>query len=88
MNVMIIRALATVLLASLLVMTQALAIDVSRRDVFTPPVTYPHAGTVWIVQEHHNVTWDTANHPVNITNSVGMIQLRKDNMTTPGSVEE
>ena len=28
-----------------------------RRDVYTPPVTYPTAGTVWTVGEIHNVTW-------------------------------
>lgn len=28
-----------------------------KRDVFVPPITYPHEGTVWIVNQHHNVTW-------------------------------
>lgn len=28
-----------------------------QRDVFVPPVLYPHAGTVWTVGSHHNVTW-------------------------------
>jgi hypothetical protein len=28
-----------------------------ERDVFTPPVLYPHAGTVWKVGQYHNVTW-------------------------------
>lgn len=28
-----------------------------RRDVFVPPILYPHAGTVWKVGHKHNVTW-------------------------------
>ncbi|CDO72610.1 hypothetical protein BN946_scf184985.g29 [Trametes cinnabarina] len=64
----------------------ATAIPVSgleKRDVYTPPVTYPHAGTVWYKGQRHNVTWDTANHPVNITNKLGRIWLRKGDITTP-----
>ncbi|OJT13975.1 hypothetical protein TRAPUB_9459 [Trametes pubescens] len=53
------------------------ALPLALRDVFVPPVTYPHAGTVWKVGQHHNVTWDTTNAPVNITNKVGMIVLAK-----------
>ncbi|OCH88477.1 hypothetical protein OBBRIDRAFT_780108 [Obba rivulosa] len=47
------------------------------RDVFVPPVTYPHAGTVWYVGQHHNVTWETAGAPVNITNKIGRVVLAK-----------
>ncbi|KAF8874275.1 hypothetical protein BD779DRAFT_1678801 [Infundibulicybe gibba] len=53
------------------------------RDVFTPAVLFPHTGTVWIVGQHHNVTWDTSKAPVNITNKIGMILLRKGGLTTP-----
>lgn len=35
----------------------ATALPVYLRDVFVPPVTYPHAGTVWQVGQTHNVTW-------------------------------
>ena len=28
-----------------------------KRDVFVPPVLYPHAGTVWYKGQTHNVTW-------------------------------
>ena len=28
-----------------------------KRDVFVPPIEYPHAGTVWKVGQKHNVTW-------------------------------
>lgn len=31
--------------------------SVERRDVFVPPVLYPKAGTVWAVNQKHNVTW-------------------------------
>ncbi|KAI0636381.1 hypothetical protein C8Q77DRAFT_1092437 [Trametes polyzona] len=61
----------------------ALAASLEKRDVFVPPVLYPHAGTVWTVGQRHNVTWDTTNAPVNITNGVGFILLRKGDLTTP-----
>ncbi len=27
------------------------------RDVWTPPILYPHNGTVWYSGQRHNVTW-------------------------------
>ncbi|KAH7912530.1 hypothetical protein BJ138DRAFT_1178735 [Hygrophoropsis aurantiaca] len=56
----------------------AISLPVARlqtRDVFVPPITYPHAGTIWKVGDYHNVTWNTDDAPVNITNSVGEIYL-------------
>ncbi|OBZ68776.1 hypothetical protein A0H81_11344 [Grifola frondosa] len=53
------------------------AIPISIRDVFVPPVTYPHYGTVWKIGQHHNVTWDTSGAPVNITNKFGLVVLAK-----------
>ncbi|TDL17219.1 hypothetical protein BD410DRAFT_794518 [Rickenella mellea] len=49
------------------------------RDVWDPPVLYPHAGTVWFVGQFHNVTWDTSNPPADgdITDPTGMISLIK-----------
>ncbi|KAG7443491.1 uncharacterized protein BT62DRAFT_903123 [Guyanagaster necrorhizus] len=75
----------SLLLAVVSFFTVALAIPVNldKRDVFVPPILYPHSGTVWTINERHNVTWDTSNAPVNITNSKGLIMLRKDNMATP-----
>ncbi|KAJ7509549.1 hypothetical protein B0H11DRAFT_1960083 [Mycena galericulata] len=70
-------------LLSAAVIAAVQAMPFTPRDVFTPPVTYPHAGTVWYVGQTHNVTWDTSEAPVNITNKVGMIMLRKDDLTTP-----
>ncbi|KII92867.1 hypothetical protein PLICRDRAFT_104298 [Plicaturopsis crispa FD-325 SS-3] len=56
----------------------------AARDVYTPPVTYPTAGTTWAVGETHNVTWDTTNPPKQITNGEGQIYLRKgDNAIKP-----
>jgi hypothetical protein len=31
--------------------------SIEKRDVFVPPVTYPHAGTVWKFGQKHHVTW-------------------------------
>ncbi|KAF7370070.1 hypothetical protein MSAN_00637000 [Mycena sanguinolenta] len=64
-------------------LTVVRAIPLERRDVYTPPVLYPHDGTVWYVGQRHNVTWDTSDPPVNITNKIGRIMLRKSNLTTP-----
>ncbi|OCH93447.1 hypothetical protein OBBRIDRAFT_749692 [Obba rivulosa] len=46
-----------------------------KRDVFVPPVLYPHNGTVWKKGQRHNVTWDTSNAPAQITNAIGEIRL-------------
>ncbi|KAF8880228.1 hypothetical protein CPB84DRAFT_1669058, partial [Gymnopilus junonius] len=54
-----------------------------QRDVFVPPVTFPKNGTVWHIREHTHVSWDTTNHPVNITNKEGLILLRKAQVGTP-----
>uniref|UniRef100_D8PXI5 Fibronectin type-III domain-containing protein n=1 Tax=Schizophyllum commune (strain H4-8 / FGSC 9210) TaxID=578458 RepID=D8PXI5_SCHCM len=45
-------------------------------EVYVPPITYPHAKTVWKVGEYHNVTWDASSPPERITNKVGYIYLR------------
>ncbi|KAI0697918.1 hypothetical protein BC835DRAFT_1405569 [Cytidiella melzeri] len=51
------------------------ASPVTQRDVFVPPITYPHAGTVWKVGQRHNVTWSLADEPEQITNGLGQIVL-------------
>ncbi|KAI0926917.1 hypothetical protein AcV5_007589 [Taiwanofungus camphoratus] len=48
------------------------------RDVFVPPVTSPNRGTVWVVGQKYNVTWDTSHAPVNITNKIGKVVLAKN----------
>ncbi|KAI0703350.1 hypothetical protein C8T65DRAFT_258500 [Cerioporus squamosus] len=55
----------------------------NRRDVYDPPVLYPHAGTVWFKGQRHNVTWDVSNPPPYIINPIGRIFLRKGDVTTP-----
>jgi len=60
-----------------------LAIPLELRDVYVPPVLHPRQGTVWLVGEQHHVTWNISNPPVNITNKIGQIQLRKNGLTTP-----
>ncbi|KAK0216642.1 hypothetical protein EDD85DRAFT_869772 [Armillaria nabsnona] len=66
----------------------AIPVNLDKRDVFVPPILYPHSGTVWTINQRHNVTWDTSNAPVNITNSRGIIVLRKDNRATPLIIAE
>ncbi|KAH7885267.1 hypothetical protein F5I97DRAFT_1943585 [Phlebopus sp. FC_14] len=62
-------------LMSFLALTVSLPVHLQPRDVFVPHILYPHAGTVWIAGNHHNVTWETDNAPVNITNPQGMVYL-------------
>ncbi|KIK59386.1 hypothetical protein GYMLUDRAFT_262131 [Collybiopsis luxurians FD-317 M1] len=51
--------------------------------VFTPPVTDPTNTTVWTSGQVETVTWDVSNPPANITNRIGRIQFRFDDITTP-----
>ncbi|EGN98381.1 hypothetical protein SERLA73DRAFT_183352 [Serpula lacrymans var. lacrymans S7.3] len=75
---MIMTPFTTFLLTLLSLFAFAIALPISNlqaRDVFVPPILYPHAGTVWQAGNHHNVTWDISGAPVNITNKVGMVIL-------------
>ncbi|KAJ7736576.1 hypothetical protein DFH07DRAFT_779647 [Mycena maculata] len=56
---------------------------ISSRDVYAPPITYPHTDSVWLVGQTHTVTWNATNPPAQITNPIGTILLRKSNLTTP-----
>ncbi|KAI0371383.1 hypothetical protein BV20DRAFT_965600 [Pilatotrama ljubarskyi] len=58
-------------------------VPLETRDVYAPPILYPHAGTVWYKHQTHNVTWDVSDPPVNITNKFGRIMLRKGGIATP-----
>ncbi|KAJ7923454.1 hypothetical protein B0H13DRAFT_2230169 [Mycena leptocephala] len=78
--------LFTLLSAAALAAVQATPL--MPRDVYVPPVLYPHNGTVWFVGQRHNVTWDNTNPPVNITNKIGRIMLRKGGLTTPVILQE
>ncbi|KAF7967345.1 hypothetical protein HWV62_34681 [Athelia sp. TMB] len=62
-------------LFSSLSLVSAAPLVLDTRDVYSPPVTYPHSGTVWKVGERHNVTWNTSNPPKQITDKTGQIYL-------------
>ncbi|KAF8997913.1 hypothetical protein BDQ17DRAFT_1362831 [Cyathus striatus] len=73
---------ASVVLFSLFsTLAAASPINIASRDVFVPPILYPHAGTVWKVGQHHNVTWDVSDAPAQITNPVGQVFLRQNGLT-------
>ncbi|KAL1947929.1 hypothetical protein VTO73DRAFT_13653 [Trametes versicolor] len=64
--------------------TSAMALtSLEKRDVYTPPVLYPHAGTVWYKGQTHNVTWDVSDPPAHITNPIASLMLRKGQLPTP-----
>ncbi|KAH7913684.1 hypothetical protein BJ138DRAFT_1145500 [Hygrophoropsis aurantiaca] len=56
-------------------------IQVSQRDVWTPDVTAPTTGAIWIIGETYTVTWDTSSPPAQVTNPNGKIYLRQGNTT-------
>jgi hypothetical protein len=45
------------LLTLLAALTLVASAPVGQRDVFVPPVLYPHAGTVWQIGSTHTVKW-------------------------------
>ena len=49
------KTLAALFLAA--VSMTAAAPTTEKRDVYVPPVLYPHSGTVWYSGQRHNVTW-------------------------------
>ncbi|KAL6302822.1 hypothetical protein BKA93DRAFT_827119 [Sparassis latifolia] len=51
------------------------ALPIRIRDVFVPPIITPNASTVWEIGQQYNVTWNTTDAPVNITNKYGMVVL-------------
>ena len=56
----------------------ASTIELSPRDTWVPRILFPHNGTTWRVDNHHNVTWDLTQQPAEISNPVGIIFLRRD----------
>ncbi len=42
---------------TVVLMSLARAVPLAVRDVYVPSVTSPHAGAVWKIGGHHNVTW-------------------------------
>ncbi|KAJ7499961.1 hypothetical protein FB451DRAFT_1207088 [Mycena latifolia] len=55
---------------------------VQPRDVFVPPILYPHAGTVWYSFQRHNVTWNTTDAPATISNEA-LLLLAKGGVEAP-----
>ncbi|KAJ7749954.1 hypothetical protein B0H16DRAFT_1550715 [Mycena metata] len=51
-------------------------------DVFSPPITFPTAGTVLVSKTETTVTWDASGAPVNISNKA-LLMLRKGDLTAP-----
>ena len=37
--------------------SQTGAAPLEKRDIFSPPVLYPHSGTEWYHGQRHNITW-------------------------------
>ncbi|KAF7979795.1 hypothetical protein HWV62_40844 [Athelia sp. TMB] len=68
-------------LLSALSLVSAAPLSLDTRDVYAPPVTYPHSGTVWKVGDKYTVTWDASNPPKQITNKIGEIYLRRGDTT-------
>jgi hypothetical protein len=49
--------------------------QITRRDVWAPPITEPSAGTIWQTDTDVTVTWDTSGEPQDVTNPTGTILL-------------
>ncbi|KAL5501746.1 hypothetical protein ACEPAH_9006 [Sanghuangporus vaninii] len=64
------------------------ALPVDRRDVWVPPITSPTEGTIWTIGTLVNVTWDTSTKPDQVTNPLGRVQLRKDDLTSSDVLAE
>ncbi|KAJ3725157.1 hypothetical protein C8R42DRAFT_576348 [Lentinula raphanica] len=42
-------------------------------DVWAPTIISPNASTIWTEGQQYNVTWDTSNAPVNISNGASVL---------------
>ncbi|KJA15863.1 hypothetical protein HYPSUDRAFT_91697 [Hypholoma sublateritium FD-334 SS-4] len=74
----------TTLAAALASSASAISLVVrSAQDVFVPVITSPTSSSVWTVGSTQKVTWETANAPVHITNSIGQVMLVKGGTPTP-----
>lgn len=80
LKMMFTKSLMSSFFALMSLLALAMSIPVQKRDVFVPPVVYPHQGTVWYAGQQQAVVWDTSNAPANITNSEGIIYLVVDNL--------
>ncbi|KAL0581173.1 hypothetical protein V5O48_000863 [Marasmius crinis-equi] len=55
--------------------------NIDIRDVYSPRITDPSEGTVWIAGLNATIKWDISNPPRNITNRAGEIVLGRFNGT-------
>ncbi|TFY51048.1 hypothetical protein EVJ58_g10766 [Rhodofomes roseus] len=67
--------LTTVILFSLFSVFALVSAFPIRRDVWDPEILSPNSSTVWVIGQTYNVTWNTSDHPVNITNKIGKVVL-------------
>jgi len=71
----------TIVSLALVSMVQGLAIAPrGAEDVWAPTILTPDTNTIWKIGTCQNVTWDTSNAPVNISNGSG-VQLINANRT-------
>ncbi|KAF8888352.1 hypothetical protein BD779DRAFT_1440189 [Infundibulicybe gibba] len=73
-------ALTILFFAVLSTLSLVAAVPVTARDIFDPTITSPKAGDVWVVGQTVEVTWDTSNAPVDISNA-SSVWLRKGTST-------
>ncbi|KAH7870927.1 hypothetical protein F5879DRAFT_478293 [Lentinula edodes] len=52
----------------------------AARDVYIPHITAPTSNTVWRCGQNVTVAWDSSNRPKDVTNSEGMVLLRKEGL--------
>ncbi|KAF7792840.1 hypothetical protein EIP86_003941 [Pleurotus ostreatoroseus] len=74
--------IAAAVLGAVSSLATAGASPIESRDVYSPKMLYPRAGTVWYSGQTHNVTWDNSDPPQSISNRA-FILLRSGDYETP-----
>ncbi|KAI4525589.1 hypothetical protein K525DRAFT_261036 [Schizophyllum commune Loenen D] len=79
-------SISSLVAASLALVASASPVEQSARDalggraaddVWSPHILTPNAGTVWVIGQSVNVTWDTSDAPPVISNGASVV-LRKE----------
>lgn len=81
--------LTTSLLVSFLTLIASptsLAAPIEPRDVYAPPVLYPHAGTVWTIGQRQNVTWLVMRFFVNLAEDIYKVLCDRDASDPPALI--
>lgn len=76
---------ATLVLAVSTTATPVHVVDRAELIVFSPPITSPQKGDVWLSGQTKQVTWDPSNVPPGGQDNTGTIVL---GYSTPGSTSE